>query len=151
MNWRPKRTGTLAIPAALALLAGCGTGGDAAVPGDAEDTQPFAGIGEEEVIHLTGTEPFWGGEVVGQSLTYTTPEIQDGQIVPVERFAGRGGVSFSGELEGEDLDLMVTPGACSDGMSDRTYPLTATLLIGDEQRNGCAWTDAQPFEGPEMP
>ena len=47
--------------------------------------------------------------------------------------------------------MTVTPGACSDGMSDRTYPYTVTLKIGDDTREGCAWTDAQPFEGPEAP
>lgn len=142
---------TLAVPAALALLAGCGTGPESPVPGDAEDTQPFSGVGEDEAIQLTGTEPFWGGDVNGGTLTYSTPEYPDGLAIPVERFAGRGGVSFSGELAGENLDLTVTPGTCSDGMSDRSYPFTATLLIGDEQRNGCAWTDAQPFVGLEAP
>ena len=27
---------------------------------------------------------------------------------------------------------------CSDGMSDRTYPLTAKVEIGDETLTGCA-------------
>ena len=49
------------------------------------------------------------------------------------------------------FDLMITPGECSDGMSDRTYPYTATLLVGDEQRQGCAWTDSQPYDEPELP
>ena len=58
---------------------------------------------------------------------------------------------FSGLRNGEALDLTVTPGACSDGMSDRSYPLTATLRFGPEQREGCAWTDRQPFSGPRQP
>jgi uncharacterized membrane protein len=32
-------------------------------------------------------------------------------------------------------------------MSDRSYPFTATLTIGDELRNGCAYTDIQMFTG----
>ena len=62
-----------------------------------------------------------------------------------------GGLGFSGTLDGAAFDMTVTPGACSDGMSDRTYPYTVTLKIGDDTREGCAWTDAQPFEGPEAP
>ena len=67
------------------------------------------------------------------------------------RFAGNNGLAISGDPGTAAFDLSVTPGACSDGMSDRTYPFTATLLIGNEQRQGCAWTDSQPFTGPERP
>ena len=47
--------------------------------------------------------------------------------------------------------MMVTPLACSDGMSDRTYPFTVTLGIGEDKRNGCAWSEQHPFDGPEHP
>ena len=47
--------------------------------------------------------------------------------------------------------LAVTPGKCSDGMSDRSYPFTVTLMVMGEQREGCAWTDKQPFSGPQHP
>ncbi len=138
--------------ALLALtLAACNPGGGSQVPGDKSDKQPFAGIGADEVLQLTGTEPFWGGTVSGNSLTYTTPENPEGSVAGVERFAGRGGLSFGGELEGARLDLMVTPGTCSDGMSDRTYPFTATLKLGEETRTGCAWLAQHPFSGDENP
>ncbi len=131
---------TMLAGAAL-LLSACGQGNNANVPGDTGDESAYAGIAEDAVIHLTGTEPFWGGTVEGGWFTYTTPENTEGQRLSVGRFAGRGGVSFSGSLEGEEVDLAVTPGSCSDGMSDRTYPYVATLQIGNEQRNGCAWLD----------
>ena len=124
---------------------------DAAIPGSADETAAYAGIAEDEVLRFTGTEPFWGGEVEGKTLTYTTPEDQDGTVIAVERFAGRGGISFSGLLEGADFEMMVTPLECSDGMSDRTYPFTVTLEIGADKRNGCAWSERHPFDGPEHP
>ena len=123
---------------------------DARVP-DADSPQAYDGIGEDETVHFTGNEPFWGGEVVGASLTYTTPENPDGAAIAVERFAGRGGLSFGGTLEGADFEMTVTPLECGDGMSDRTYPFTVTLKIGDDLRNGCGWTERQPFEGPVQP
>ena len=83
--------------------------------------------------------------------TYATPDNPDGSEFPVERFAGNNGLGISGDMDGQSFDLTITPGECSDGMSDRTYPYTATLLIGAEQRQGCAWTNSQPFSGPEMP
>ena len=124
---------------------------DSAVPGDASETAPYSEIAADEVLRFTGTEPFWGGEVSGTTLTYSTPENQDGTEIEVERFAGRGGIAFSGTLEGAAFEMMVTPLACSDGMSDRTYPFTVTLGIGEDKRNGCAWSEQHPFDGPEHP
>jgi len=147
----------------LALLAGCNADGNgketapAAVPSasptvvTAADTAVYSGIDADETVRFTGTEPFWGGKVSGQELTYTTPEDQAGERIVVDRFAGRNGVSFSGHLDNVPFVLAVTPGQCSDGMSDRTYPFTATLQVRGEQRQGCAWTDSQAFTGPPQP
>ncbi|WP_374408196.1 COG3650 family protein [Pelagerythrobacter sp.] len=111
----------------------------------------FAAIGPEETVRFVGTEPFWGGEASGERLLYTTVENQEGFEIAVERFAGNNGLGYSGTLEGEAFDMAITPGECSDGMSDRTFPFTVTLKIGAEQRGGCAWTDRAPFTGPENP
>ena len=124
---------------------------EAAVPGDTAETAPYSEIAEDELLRFLGNEPFWGGEVSGKALTYKTPEDQDGTVIAVERFAGRGGVAFSGLLEGADFEMTVTPLECSDGMSDRTYPFTVTLEIGEDKRNGCAWSEQHPFEGPANP
>lgn len=147
---------------AAALLSACRPGSDAPTADagptavdvaeqDIDDTRPYDGISESETISFSGTEPFWGGEVAGKTLIYKTPENQAGEVVQVERFAGRGGLSFSGELQAGRFTMMVTPLSCSDGMSDRTYPFTVTLEIGKETRNGCGWTQRQPFEGPANP
>jgi uncharacterized membrane protein len=150
-------TRILCAAGAVLLLAACqqgdaapGQATDARLP-DADSSEAYNGIGEDETVRFTGTEPFWGGQVGGGSLTYTTPDNPDGTAIMVERFAGRGGLSFTGMLEGADFEMMVTPLECSDGMSDRTYPFTVTLKLGDELRNGCGWTERQPFEGPERP
>ena len=121
------------------------------VPADNESTAPYSGIADDEIVNFTGTEPFWSGDVEGRTLTYKTPENQDGEVIMIERFAGRGGISFSGVLSGAELEMMVTPLECSDGMSDRTYPFTVTLKVGAETRNGCGWTDRQPFNGQVQP
>ncbi|HKX77725.1 MAG TPA: hypothetical protein VJM34_04315 [Novosphingobium sp.] len=134
----------------LLLMSACQSGGSAGLPGDGSDTRPFAGIAANQTVHFTGTEPFWGGTVTGATLTYSTPE-NSGTGISVQRFAGRGGLSFSGTLGGKALDMMVTEGACNDGMSDRGYPFTVTLRLGTETRNGCGWTQARPFTGPKNP
>lgn len=128
------------------VLASCGGGAD-----DAAKPEAFDGIAETETVYLTGTEPFWNAEIGWRTAVYSTPENIDGNSFAVERFAGLNGVSFSGTLNSSRFDATVTPGECSDAMSDRIYPFTATLMVGDEQRTGCAWTDAQPFAGPAAP
>lgn len=149
------RSVTLLVGACTLGLAACSpdgtSGGGASVPGDSSETAPYDEIAEDEVLHFTGTEPFWGGEVSGTTLVYSTPEDQDGTEIEVERFAGRGGIAFSGQLDGASFEMMVTPLDCSDGMSDRTYPFTVTLEVGEETRNGCAWSERHPFDGPEHP
>lgn len=120
-------------------------------PGDTDDKHPYDGIRADENVQFTGTEPFWGGSVSGAELTYSTPDNPDGAPIAVTRFAGRGGVSWSGTYEGQPFRLAVTEGTCSDGMSDRSYPFTATLEVSGEQRQGCAWTMRRSFTGPSAP
>ena len=126
---------------AILLLAACQSGDG--TPGSGP-THAFDAISPEETVYFTGTEPFWNGAVTEGIARYSTPENQQGTRFSVQRFAGNNGVSFTGMLGDQSFDLMVTPGRCSDGMSDREYPYTATLRMGNEQRNGCAWTDLQP-------
>ena len=136
----------VALAFAPIMLSACAQGDQIS-----SDTQPFDGIGEGEAITLLGTEPFWDIEIAGTSATYTTPENMEGSQFTVSRFAGNNGLGFTGQLEGEAMTIAVTPGACSDGMSDREYPFTATIDWGDKQLKGCGYTDAQPFTGDAAP
>jgi uncharacterized membrane protein len=142
----------LAAAAALGTAACHGpnvASNDVTASAGADDKQPCAEIAPQETAHFTGTEPFWGGEVSGATLTYSTPENQPGDRIAVQRFAGRGGVSWSGAWRGKPFTLALTRGKCSDGMSDRIYPYVATLTVGDEQREGCGWSESHPFSGPQ--
>jgi uncharacterized membrane protein len=152
----PNLRKTLARCGAFALamlIAACHPGGSngSAIPGDRSDTRPYEGVAPGDTLRFTGTEPFWGGEVKGDRMIYKTPEKPDGEPVTVSRFNGRGGFSYSGTLGGAVFTMAITPGTCSDGMSDRSYPFVATLQRGQEMRTGCAWSDAHPFTGPQTP
>jgi len=147
----------LALLTALALAATACTNpdsstsatGEVAVPGSVEDAQPFHQIAPDEVIRFVGTEPFWGGRVAGDRLIWSTPENIDGQEIVVTRFAGRGGLSFSGMLDGQQFDMAVSPADCSDGMSDARYPYAASVMLGERNLSGCAYTDRQGRTGGE--
>ncbi len=98
----------------------------------------------EAVTHklkALGTEPFWAAEVDGRCVTYKTPEDQAGTRVWAHVDTGPQGPVWNGALRGKPFQLIVKPAAppgCSDGMSDRTYAMDATLRVDRETRNGCA-------------
>lgn len=132
--------------AIIALLSAC-TPSD----GISNDTEPYAGIAADEKLSLLGTEPFWGIEITGENATYSSPEELNGVAFEVTRFAGNNGLGYSGELEGRAVQIAITPGECSDAMSDRSYPFTATVTWGDTTLYGCGYSNIQSFTGDESP
>jgi uncharacterized membrane protein len=134
------------ILAALMPVA-CAPGDDGIDP----QGEIFSAIAPDEVITLTGTEPFWGFTVQDGRATYTNPDNPEGSEFPVTRFAGNNGLGFSGSWEGGPVTITITPGQCSDGMSDRSFPFVATIALGEETLRGCGYTDRQPFTGPAAP
>jgi uncharacterized membrane protein len=90
-------------------------------------------------LRALGTEPFWNARIEGRCVTYSHPEDQKGTRIWTRHTPGRGGGTWSGSLGGQRFELKIRPGpGCSDGMSDRRYPLAAELLVGGEQLQGCA-------------
>ncbi|HJR82976.1 MAG TPA: hypothetical protein VJ775_03520 [Sphingomicrobium sp.] len=98
----------------------------------------------ESVTHklkALGTEPFWAAEVDGRCITYKTPEDQAGTRVWTHVDTGPQGPVWNGALRGRQFQLIVKPApppGCSDGMSDKTYPMDAELRVDGEIRKGCA-------------
>ena len=91
-------------------------------------------------IRAVGTEPFWGARVEGRCVTYSTPENQQGVRVWT-RYSSLGGgrAAWVGRLGGKSFEMRVRPQAgCSDGMSDKRYPVAVDLSVNGEQRHGCA-------------
>lgn len=138
------------------LLAGLFLAACTETPGEiSRDATPFNEVEEAATISALGTEPFWGLKVEpvdgGYQATFSSPDTPDGEVSTVTRFAGNNGLGFSGERDGEAVSLALTPGDCSDAMSDRTYPYTATLLMGETTLYGCAYTSDEPYTGEEAP
>ena len=140
-----KRTALATLAGSAAMLAACSQQDNIDPEG-----QVFDEIEEEAVITLLGNEPFWSFEIVregeGYLATYTTPENLEGTSFAAARFAGNNGLGFSGELDGTPVQIALTPGECDDGMSDRTYPYTATIAMGDKTLYGCGYSGDEPFE-----
>lgn len=140
-----RRQWPTAVMALLAVAACHGTedsGKDAT--GDPEDRRRSAIIGLGETIRVQGSEPFWNAEIRNSMLTYRTLERPAGEQGEAKRFDGRGGISFSGSFADKDYTLAIQRKKCKEDGSDKIYPFTAFMRIGDEERQGCAWSDNHP-------
>ena len=96
-------------------------------------------------LNCLGTEPFWSLRQVGANIVYETPQmsrpLQRRAVVdnPHQRSPARSIVA--GDDTGR-LTMVLHPGLCTDGMSDRFFGLTATLLFegagqASKMENGC--------------
>jgi uncharacterized membrane protein len=90
-------------------------------------------------LRAIGTEPFWGARIEGRCVTYSHPDDQAGTRVWTRYRPAPNGGTWSGALGGQRFELRTraAPG-CSDGMSDRRYPIAVDLLVGGQRRQGCA-------------
>ena len=88
-----------------------------------------------------GTEPFWDAKREAGNLVLRSPEDQAGDARPVQGVLDTGVFRDpSRVVVAQDMTLFAHPQVCSDGMSDRLYGLSATLVLhGNQPRmlSGC--------------
>lgn len=132
---------TAVLIAAALLLTACGQ----TPMGSAEEAPPPAdapvAVGPDYSgdFDAVGTEPFWNVKVRSQSVTLSRPDHPDvAPANPGVRADGEQGVWDATVGEDQRLVLRVTPGECSDGMSDRRYGYVAEVWIDGETLKGCA-------------
>lgn len=100
------------------------------VLGDVDLNQPLRAL---------GTEPFWAVEITAQNLTYTAVDAAEVQVPnPGPTVQGTTAVYAAAAPDGTALVVTLIATECSDGMSDRVYPLTARVELGAQTLNGCA-------------
>lgn len=151
----------LAALSTLALAA-CGDRSDS--PDTVEIATPaapaavLAGVDLKQPIRALGTEPFWSVELTGSEMIYTAPEppeLRAPQPAPVMQ----GTIAiYESAIQSQEFKVTLTATECSDGMSDRTYPLSAIIKIGDRTLTGCAAAksaimtagEAGPVEAPAV-
>ena len=139
--------------AALAVLAlaACSPAEEPAPPPAQPEPAPvLAGVDLAVPVRALGTEPFWSVELTGTEMVYSAPEppeLRAPQPRPLVQ-----GTTATWETETADgtafrVTLVATE--CSDGMSDRTYPLTAMVKVGERELTGCAASSAAIMSGGE--
>lgn len=101
----------------------------------------FGGLDLSQPFTVRGTEPFWAIAVTPATLDYS------GVDRPQETAANAGPVITTAVATwtvttslNNALVVVLTPGPCSDGMSDTVYPLNATVIRPSETLTGCAGT-----------
>lgn len=115
-----------APPRNAAGISACGLQDEAALP-------PVS-------LRALGTEPFWAARIDGRCIIYSHPDDQAGTRIWT-RFTGSAeSGAWTGFYDKQRFELRTRPQpGCSDGMSDRRYPLAVDLLVAGEERSGCAW------------
>lgn len=117
----------------LLFVAGCSQ------PAPAEPVpEPAPAPQSGDAWHALGNEPFWSLEARGTTLVFKTPEDQAGVTLQGRRVPSLVGTVILGQGDGGEFHFGVTPGQCSDGMSDRTYAYNATFIYRDQTYKGCA-------------
>ncbi|QWF18971.1 hypothetical protein [Lysobacter capsici] len=92
-------------------------------------------------LRAIGTEPGWVAEVgagaqpkISLQLDYGQRKLEVPKATVIEESNG-----FAGDTrDGTAVSLTYKREQCSDGMSDRDYPASVILQVGDQQYLGCA-------------
>lgn len=146
------KTALAALIAAGLSVAGCYDREDNA-PQPAPQPTTAAMLGDVDLsrpVRAVGTEPFWGVEITPDALVYTRLDQPD-QRAPNRGVTVQGTVAtFTTTTNlNRPLNVSLIATECSDGMSDRTYPLTARVQIGDQTLTGCAASASALTAAPE--
>jgi len=126
------------------VLAGCSPA-EAPAPSP-EPPAPAVVLGGVELagpLRAIGTEPFWSVDLTGTEMVYTStepPGQRARQPEPVVR--GTTAIWAAETADGTTFKVTLVATECSDGMSERTYPLTAMVTVGDLALTGCAASTA---------
>ena len=135
----------LALAASALILSACSQGAETpagpAQPGGAPPV--LSGVNLSGPVAVAGTEPFWTIKLTGAELIYEGLD-RPGQRAPQPKIEVQGTVATfqTQSAAGTTFDITLTATECSDGMSDRTYPLTAVVKVGEETLMGCAASTA---------
>jgi len=127
--------------AGLALIAAACSEAPVETPAPAEAPAPvvLGGVDLNAPLRALGTEPFWGVDISPDGLVYSAVDSEGMRADnPGPTIQGTTAVFASATEDGTALVVTLIATECSDGMSDRIYPLTARVELGGQTLNGCA-------------
>lgn len=90
----------------------------------------------------TGTEPFWSLDISPEGIVFQSPESSPVTYPYTGPENKAESIEFNTTLntgtEKSTLKVLLTPGNCSDGMSDIQYPYSAEIVRDGQRLRGCA-------------
>ncbi|MEC4817390.1 MAG: hypothetical protein SAK29_29570 [Scytonema sp. PMC 1069.18] len=103
----------------------------------------IAQTANNEVFNVVGTEPFWNVNVSKRGIVYSSPEVKKQTFPYVKPLKAEGrpeDLVRVYQLKGRNNSTLIIKkvNSCSDGMSDKNYPYSATLILGNQVLEGCA-------------
>jgi uncharacterized membrane protein len=143
----------IALGSLLVVLAACQPAGGPAEPGPAvltvetQEAKPappagpivLGGVELSQPLRALGTEPFWGVEIKADELVYSGVDRPEMKMAnPGPRLQDGNAVIAARDTAGQAFTVTLRATECSDGMSDRVYPLEAEILYKGETLKGCA-------------
>ena len=128
----------LPCAALILLLSACA--GKPATP--AQAAEPAASTGPPtRALRALGTEPGWIAEVGGGAQPRISLQLDYGERkleVAKARFNEQDQRYAGTASDGTPVTLSYRRELCGDGMSDRDYPASVSLQVGDREYHGCA-------------
>jgi len=111
----------------------------AQAPGEPQPTQATdPAVPFRQDFTLLGTEPFWNLQVKGATMVLSQPDpIPTVTATNAVLAATSGKAVWTGQTGAAPMVVTMTAGACSDGMSDRAYPYSAEVQVGELVLKGC--------------
>ncbi|BAY07531.1 COG3650 family protein [Calothrix sp. NIES-2098] len=96
----------------------------------------------EEFI-ARGTEPFWSVTVSKRGIVYSSPDAPKQTfpyVTPLKAEGRPANLVRVYRLKGRASNILIIKqvDTCSDGMSDKNYSYSATLILGNRVLDGCA-------------
>lgn len=134
-----------ALAAAFALILSACSQADEPAPAPAapEPAAVLAGVDLTKPVRALGTEPFWSVELTGTQMVYAAPEPPELRAPQPRPVVQGTTATFEGKAaDGGTFSVMLAATECSDGMSDRTYPLSAIVTLDGRTLTGCAAASA---------
>lgn len=100
---------------------------------------PAAPIAPPPAFWVAGTEPFWAVRIDSAGLRFSSPDDTAGiRFPPISPVVTGDTLRWVGRTERDSIEVTLWKGICSDGMSDREWSHTATVVVGGRSYRGCA-------------
>jgi len=124
---------------------------DPAPPAGApEPPAVLAGVDLAQPVRALGTEPFWSADLSGAAMTWNNADGATARADQPDPVVQGTTATFTAEsADGQTFEVVLIATECSDGMSDRLYPLVAQVTVGERKLNGCAASRAALMVAPE--